>query len=315
MQNIFTQLITETKKKSHAEIIENLPLSRICTFRIGGPARLIITPESKNELISCLQMLRKYSIPYITVGAASNLLFDDNGFNGAVIRTKKLNTVSLQNGVLTAEAGVTLPKLCRISAESSLDGLYGLCGIPGTVGGAVQTAAGAFNCNIYDYLSNVEVYFPHLNRTEILPLTANDFSYRKAPEILKDAVILRISLHLPHSDRLEIENKMTLCANQRRATQPQNIPSAGSFFKRPENAPPAAFLIDRAGLKGTQIGDAVVSEKHAGFIVNKGNATAEQVRRLANTVKEKVYESFGVSLAEEVMFVASPTEKAIQLEN
>lgn len=300
---------TEISKTHRTEIMENTPLSKICTFRIGGRAELVLSPESAEELITCIRKLRKHSIPYITIGAASNLLFDDRGFNGAVIRTNMLKKVQIENGILTAEAGVPLPKLCRIAAENSMGGLHGLCGIPGTVGGSVITSAGAFGCNIFDHITEIEAYFPSEDTVKTLPLTAADFSYRKSPDILKDAVILRIFFNPPYADRIETEEKMTFCTERRKSTQPHGIPSAGSYWRRPENAPPAAYLIDQAGLKGMRVGDAAVSEKHAGFIVNKGNATANNVLTLAKTVKKAVYESFGITLSEEVKYVPyTPTD-------
>ena len=294
------QFQTDLRKNTLTDVQTNFPLSKICTFRIGGEARLVLTPKSTDELITCIQNLRRYEIPHLTVGSASNLLFDDKGFDGAVIRTHKLKTVTVREGILTAEAGVLLPYLCRIAAENSMGGLHGLCGIPGTVGGSTVTAAGAFGCNIYDRITEIEVYFPNENQIKTLPLTASDFSYRKSPEILKDAVILRVSFLLPHRERHAIEAEMISVTEKRRATQPCNSYSAGSYFKRPENAPPAAFLIDQAGLKGTRIGDATVSKKHAGFIVNEGKATSQDVKTLAKKVKNEIFRAYGVTLTEEV---------------
>ena len=303
MQEKLFHLIEALTKRGSCGIQTNAPLFQICTFRIGGEARAILTPDSAKETIFCIEELREMGIPYLTVGSASNLLFDDRGFDGAVIRTNRLKTVTVENGTLTAEAGVPLPRLCRIAAENSLGGLHGLCGIPGTVGGAVITAAGAFGCNIYDRITEIEAYFPRENQTKTIPLTSADFSYRQSPEILKDAVILRASFRPPYEDRRQIEEKTAYCTEKRRLTQPHGIPSAGSYFKRPENAPPAALLIDRAGLKGYTVGGAAVSEKHAGFIVNKGNATASDVRAVSDTVKKEVYRLFGVTLTEEVQSV------------
>lgn len=294
---------TEISETHRIEIAENAPLSKICTFRIGGNARLMLSPESEEELITCIRKLRKHDIPYLTVGAASNLLFDDKGFDGAVIRTGKLKKVVIENEIVTAQAGVTLLKLARIACENSLGGFHGLCGIPGTVGGSVITAAGAFGCNIYDHVTEIKAYFPSEDRVKTLRITAADYSYRKSPEILKDTVILRVSFAPPTEDRGEIEKKITACTEKRRAAQPHGIPSAGSYFKRPENAPSAALLIDRAGLKGTRVGGARVSEKHAGFIVNEGNATAEDVKTLAQTVKDTILTAYGIPLTEEVIHV------------
>ena len=291
---------TEINETHRTEIMENTPLSKICTFRIGGRAELVLSPESEEELITCIRKLRKHHIPSLTVGTASNLLFDDKGFNGAVIRTHKLKSVTVRNGILTAEAGVTLPKLCRIAAENSMGGLHGLCGIPGTVGGSIITAAGAFGCNIYDHVTEIKAYLPSEDKVKILNFTATDFSYRKSPEILKDTVILHVSLAPTTEARSEIEAKITVCTEKRRATQPHGIPSAGSYFRRPENAPPAALLIDRAGVKGMRVGGAAVSEKHAGFVVNLGEATAKDVKELLCQVSDKVFEHTGIRLEPEV---------------
>lgn len=292
--------IDKVKKEGISEVFFDVLLSQICTFRIGGAAKLVLAPESADEVIRCVQKLRKFGVAYLVIGSASNLLFDDRGFDGAVIRTYKLKGVRFSEGVVIADAGVSLSYLCRFAAMHGLFGLHGLCGIPGTVGGSVITAAGAFGCNIYDHICGVTVYLPDEDRIASIPLGAADFSYRKSPDTLKDAVILNVSFKLPSGERTDIEERMSLCQEKRRLTQPHGAASAGSYFKRPDGAPPAAYLIDRAGLKGMRIGDAVVSEKHAGFIVNIGNATALDVLRLAERVKETVFCKFGVLLTEEV---------------
>ena len=305
MNDNYNDLLKKLKKQEKTEILTSFRLFNICTFKIGGIADLVISPSTEEEFITTLRVLREANIPYIVVGSASNLLFSDQGFKGAVIRTHRLNGLSASAEAITAQAGVPLRRLCRAAMEKYSGGFHGLCGIPGTVGGSLVTAAGAFGCNIFDCICSCRIYRPQTNKIEEISLNQEDFAYRKCPEILKSSVILsaRFSLTAENEAKESIQEKIRLCAEKRKLTQPYGMPSAGSYFKRPENAPPAAYLIDKAGLKGTKRGGAQVSEKHAGFIVNTGHATSKDVKDLAEHVKEQVYKSFSVELKEEVISV------------
>lgn len=284
-------------------LARDVPLSRYCTIGIGGRAAALVTPRSSIALINVLRELGALRVPYRVIGLGSDVLFDDAGFGGVIINTASLSGLSLENGTLTAQCGVTLPLICSFAAKNSLDGLHGLCGIPGTVGGALATAAGAFGCRIYDHLSACTLYRARSGRVERVPLCADDFSYRSSPISRLGDIVLSAEFTPPTADGAVILRKMSECTKKRRATQPHGEKSAGSYFKRPENAPPAALLIDRAALKGTAVGGAAVSEKHAGFIVNRGGATCADVLGLAEIVKSRVAELFGVTLTEEVIYI------------
>lgn len=298
--SVITQLKTFKEPKTRFD----LRLSHICTFGIGGTADAVLSPESEQELTDTLLALKRHSIPVMTVGSASNILFSDQGFRGAVIRTHRLNSISLNDGKLTCQAGAFLPTLCRFAARNGIGGFHGLCGIPGTVGGALVTAAGAFGCNIYDTLESCRVFIPKENQIADIPCRASDFSYRKSPFSLKDDLIILSATFKPtHEDNAVILEKIHQCTQKRFSSQPHGERSAGSYFKRPPDAPPAAYLIDKARLKGLTVGGAAVSEKHAGFIINKGNATAKDVLTLADTVKTEVFRIHGVKLTEEVIYV------------
>lgn len=297
-------VISQLKTFKEPRIHYDLRLSRICTFGIGGRADAVISPNSEEELTDTILALRLNGIPFMTVGAASNILFADSDFHGAVLRTRGLNSITLKDGKLICGAGTSLPALCRFAAENGLGGFHGLCGIPGTVGGALITAAGAFGCNIYDTLESCRVFVPKENKIIDTPCDASVFSYRKSPFSQDiDTVILSATFKTTHEDNAVILEKIKQCTEKRLLTQPHGEKSAGSYFKRPESAPPAALLIDKAGLKGLTVGGAQVSEKHAGFIINNGNATAKDVLTLANAVKSRVFRLFGVKLTEEVIFI------------
>ena len=270
---------------------------------VGGQAPLVIFPETEEETVSAARELYACGIRFITVGSASNTIFSDSGFEGAVIKTNGMKNIELKNGSLTCSAGVTLPKLCRFAASNGFGGFHGLCGIPGTVGGSAMTAAGAFGCNIYDNITACKIYFPKTDKTETVQLCSRHFGYRKSPLHGNEGIILSVSFRPPIEDSAAILKKMETCTQKRTASQPKGERSAGSFFKRPENGIAAAFLIDQAGMKGYRIGGAQISGKHAGFIINLGNATEKDIRELSNAVKSRVFEKFGIKLTEEVMFI------------
>lgn len=285
------------------KIFYNSPLSRICTFKIGGTADAVVIPRNISALLAAIRAMRRADTRYRVIGAGSNVLFSDSGFRGAIIRTNALNSVTVNGAFLTAECGVRLPKLCRIAAQSSLGGLQGLCGIPGTVGGALMTGAGAFGCNIYDHLTACTVYYPHCDRTERIEISATAFSYRRSPFSTEKCTLLSAEFKLPIADNVVILDEMSRLSRIRESTQPCDQKSAGSYFRRTLGAPPTALLIEKAALKGTSVGGARISEKHCGFIINTGSATANEVLELADLVKQRVNALFGVCLEEEVIYI------------
>ncbi len=298
-------VLDQFENERSIKLVRDIELSRVCTIGVGGRAQALVSPRSQAALVNVIRALVRSDIPYRVIGAGSNVFFDDAGADGVVVNTSSVSGISADGGMLKVQCGTPIPLLCSFAARSGLDGLYGLCGIPGTVGGALMTAAGAFGCNIYDGLCACTVYFPSVDRVERLKLSSADYSYRSSPLKHLGGIVLDAELSLPKADGAAILRKTEECEQKRRATQPRGEKSAGSYFKRPENAPPAAFLIDRALLKGAAVGGAVVSEKHAGFIVNRGGATSSDVLRLAEKIKATVMQRFGVALTEEVTYISA----------
>ena len=281
--------------------IRGISLKQYNSFRIDSKARLGIFPKSSEELARAVSILEECGQRYEICGNCSNILFGDGELDLAIIFTEKLCQIKVDGDVITAEAGVTLSSLASKAAELSLAGLEFAKGIPGSVGGAVFMNAGAYGGEMSDVvLSSVA-----LNRQsgELFTVTDHGFGYResiyaKHPEL----VCLSATVRLSKGNKEEINEKMRSFAEQRREKQPLNLPSAGSYFKRPEGSF-AGKLIEEAGLKGKRINDACVSEKHAGFIVNLGGARACDILGLEEAVRDEVYKRFGVKLEREVRLI------------
>lgn len=285
------------------KIFYRSPLSRICTFKIGGTADAVVIPRNITSMLSAIRAMRRDDMRYRVIGAGSNVLFSDSGFRGAIIRTAALNSITVNGTSIIAECGATLPKLCNIAAKNSLGGLQGLCGIPGTVGGALMTGAGAFGYNIYDRLTACTVYYPHSDRAERVSVNANSFSYRKSPFSTDKCILLSAEFQLQRTDNAVILDEMSKISRIRESTQPYDQKSAGSYFRRALGSPPTALLIEKAALKGMAVGGAKISEKHCGFIINTGSATANDVLELADLIKQRVNELFCICLQEEVVYI------------
>ena len=298
MELFFTELT-----RHGIEWQENCPLSEHSSFRIGGVARCAVFPRMPFELIMAVNLANTFSVPFFVAGAGCNTLFDDRGFDGVVIFTKKMKRI-VKNGTLwEVDAGVSLATLAQEARKDSLTGLEFAHGIPGTLGGAVFMNAGAFGGEMKDVCVKSCCY--NIQTQEVKPLVGEtqEFSYRSSfysahPECL----ILGATLSLHSGDPAEIEERMKEYKRRRLASQPLEYPSAGSVFKRPEGDF-AARLIDVCGLKGTRIGGAEVSEKHAGFIVNRGGATASDVKSLIELIRERVLKEHGVLLESEIRFL------------
>ena len=282
-------------------IQENEPLSSHSTMRIGGPCRWAAFPQNAEELQRLLIDAKTNHIRYILVGNASNLLFDDGGFDGLVIFTTAMRTVEWQNDTVKAACGASLMGLSAAAAKRGLSGLEFAFGIPGSVGGAVYMNAGAYGSEISAVLT--ESTYLKSDGT-ICKRTAAEhlFSYRKSIYRSTDDIILDATLHLTHGDPGIITAQSQKNMLSRKTKQPLEYPNAGSVFKRPEGAFPGA-LIEQAGLKGFRIGGAQFSEKHANFIVNRGNASSADVLRLIDIAREEVYKAFGIRLETEIIYV------------
>ena len=281
------------------EIRQNEPLSRHTSFRVGGPAELLLCPKSETELARILRLCREREIRPVILGGGTNVLAPDDGVAGVVLSTKCLRDLRLTGETeLRAQCGVTLSRLAMLACRHGLSGLEFAQGIPGTVGGGLYMNAGAFGGEMADVVASARVMDSDGSVHELF-LPEMDLSYRKSGFMGRDCLILSAKFRLRPGDPAEIGARMREFAEKRQASQPLDKPSAGSTFKRPPNAF-AAKLIQEAGLKGFRIGDAAVSEKHAGFVVNLGHATASEILCLMDRVREEVLAKFGVLLEPEV---------------
>ncbi len=295
------ETVLEYLNKKEVENKENIKMSSISPIGIGGAARLVVFPKTEEELICSVCLLEESDVKYRIVGRMSNILPCDSDFCGAIVRTDRLCGISVKDNHLIVPAGASLPCVSRVAARAFLSGFEELSGIPGSVGGSVLGNAGAFGRSVSDIIFGVSVY--DLETKKILHLSKNElvFSYRHCS--LRDMryVLLSAELALAHGTEAKIYERISDFARIRRSTQP-NEPSLGSVFKRGETYF-ASRLVDLCGLKGRRVGGAAISEKHAGFIVNKGNATAEDVKQLARIAEEQVLLRFGIVLEREIEYL------------
>ena len=298
--------IQEIKKEMPGlELHENEPMSSHCSFRIGGPVRALAAPQDVTGLTKLCYLLKKHELaPYI-LGNGTNILFPDEGMRDLlIISTEKLTKMFLlSEDTIYAEAGVSLSKLASFAHQNSLTGLEFASGIPGSVGGGLMMNAGAYGGELKDTVESVVIHF--LPEQALYELTNEQcaFGYRSSFfQKMPGCVILSGVFHLKKGDPDKIAEKMRELNAKRREKQPLDLPSAGSAFKRPEGGF-AAALIDEAGLKGYTVGGAQVSEKHAGFVVNTGNATSHDVYDLMMHIRRTVYEHSKVILEPEMIIL------------
>lgn len=285
------------------EIRENEPMSEHCSFKIGGPARLMLLPSSAEEAASALAILRSSGAQVLIVGSCTNLLIPDEGYPGAVVRmSKPASSMELLDAArIRAQAGATLNALAVFAARHGLTGLEFAHGIPGSVGGGVAMNAGAYGGEMRDVLESAE-YVDADGAIRTLSGDALGLSYRHSAFSDTDKLITSAVFRLTPGDGEAVRARMNELIEKRRASQPLDMPSAGSTFKRPKTGY-AAALIDEAGLKGLSVGGAMVSTKHAGFVVNAGGATYSDVIELMREVRRRVYEFSGVLLEPEVKII------------
>lgn len=284
------------------------PLSRHTTFRIGGPADYYVMPENVEQLKEVIALCREYQVPCQVVGNGSNLLCADDGVEGVVIdmvRGMKSCEVDPKAGTITAQAGVLLSALARRAQQSGLTGLEFAAGIPGSVGGALVMNAGAYGGEMRQVVRQARVLTAD-GQERVVSLEELDLSYRHSSIRPNGWTVLEVTYQLEPGDPEVIRATMDDLAARRREKQPLEFPSAGSTFKRPVGYF-AAQLIDKAGLKGFTVGGAQVSEKHAGFVINRGGATAADVMALCHAVKEKIRSQVGVELEMEVERIGGRT--------
>ena len=278
------------------------PMSRHTTFRVGGTADLYLTPDSIEQLISLIELFKQHKTEYYIIGNGSNILVGDRGIRGAVIEIgKEIGEISIDGDIITAEAGVLLSKLAAAAAKNGLSGLEFASGIPGSLGGAVYMNAGAYGGEMKDIVREVR-YLDESGRVCTVSGAECDFAYRRSCFTDTDKIILSAKLKLTHDNPDEIRTRINELTAKRVAKQPVDKASAGSTFKRPEGYF-AAALIEECGLKGYTAGGASVSEKHSGFVVNNGGATAKDVCDVISHVKETVKAMKNVNLETEVKFL------------
>lgn len=284
---------------SEHQVKTDEPMKKHTTFRIGGAAAFYVMPETAAQITGVTALCRQQGIPYYVLGNGSNLLVSDSGFDGVVIAMEKhWGDIRWEGQLVTAGAGALLGTIARQALERSLTGMEFAAGIPGTLGGAVVMNAGAYGCELKDILHSVTVLTAD---GEIKRMTAADLAlgYRTSCIPGRNYIVLAAQLELESGTESRIRGRMEELAGLRRARQPLDYPSAGSTFKRPEGYF-AGKLIQEAGLKGYQIGGAQVSDKHSGFVVNKGDATAADVIKLCRYVQAEVENRFGVQLELEI---------------
>ena len=294
-----TLLKTLTKTLGEHKVLAHEPMSRHTSFKIGGPADILITPQSANDVQFTVKACKDAAAPWRVMGLGSNLLVSDNGLRGVTIKiTRGFNHVDIQDTAVIAQAGASNTSVAAAALRAGLAGYEFAAGIPGTIGGAAIMNAGAYGGEFSQVCESVLCLTQEGTIERIFARKAN-WSYRHSALMDNGSIVLEATLQLAFDDSHEIQARMNDLKQRREEKQPLNMPSAGSAFKRPEGHF-AAQLIEDAGLRGYCCGGAQISEKHCGFIVNTGNATAQDVRNLIAHVQEKVYAQTGIHLEPEI---------------
>lgn len=287
---------------SEGALLYNEPLRNHTTFRVGGEADAFLSVKNEEELKKALQLCREHNVPYFILGNGSNLLVSDTGFRGLVISIgKDMAQITLEGTRITAQAGALLSTVAQTAAKNGLTGMEFASGIPGSIGGAMVMNAGAYDGEMKMIVESVTI----LAEDGSIRAYSNEemeFGYRTSRLKREKGIVLSVTVSLTEGDKTAIIEKMNDFAARRREKQPLEYPSAGSTFKRPEGMFAGKLIMD-AGLRGYTVGGAQVSEKHCGFVINKDNASAEDIHTLIHSVQEKVREESGVTLEPEVIFV------------
>ncbi|NOZ04069.1 MAG: UDP-N-acetylmuramate dehydrogenase [FCB group bacterium] len=285
----------------------NEPMARHTSYGIGGPAAAYVRPADREDLASVLNFANENQVPVYFAGSGSNLLIADRGVDGIIIALNKTFTgLRFDGNRVYAEAGVKLDHLVKMTIKRNLSGLENLIGIPGTLGGALIMNAGAFGSEISDCLSKVHLINRQGQET-IIPAEDINFGYRSS-SFPPDEIIVAAEFELVNGSPEEIKNKQERASSGRKASQPLRFRSAGSVFKNPRPDLAAGYLIDKAGLKGTRIGDAEISAKHANFFINHGHATANDMVQLIKLARTKVFEKFNIKLELEIKTLGFESE-------
>ena len=277
------------------------PMKKHTTFRVGGPADVLVQPD-ETALVAILALCRQYHVSYSFIGNGSNLLVGDKGIRGVVIEmTDPMGNIEVDGTQITAQAGAMLSKIANTAASNGLGGMEFAAGIPGSMGGAVTMNAGAYGGEMKDVIRQVTVLTPECEQ-KVLSREELNLSYRHSCIPKNHFLVLEAELSLTPAPEQEIRAKMAELREKRVEKQPLEYPSAGSTFKRPEGYFAGKLIMD-AGLRGYAVGDAQVSEKHCGFVINRGNATAAEILQLMKDVQERVKKQSGVTLEPEVKMI------------
>lgn len=291
--------ITQNFKERFPRIREKEPLKNHCTFRVGGPADFFYELTNIEELPELITFSEENTIPYRLIGRGTNILFTDKGFRGLIIKnlTKECR---IDGDEITADSGVLLSQIIRMSVDHNLSGLEPLYGLPGSIGGAVCGNAGIPGTETGSFVKMVTLFNVSDGIREV-PANNIEFRYRQTSLQKSGDLVMRVTLRLKKGAAQQSKEYMKKIDEIRRGKQPTGF-TAGSFFKNP-SAKPAGYLIDQAGLKGKCIGDAEISPKHANFFMNRGRATAVEILELAKLAQQKVKENFGIDLEMEVKII------------
>ena len=282
-------------KNFKEQFLVNEPMKNHTSLKIGGPARILFFPKKISDIESVIDFCNKYDIKFFVMGNGTNLLVSDKGFNGVIIKlNKNMSSIDVQRTEIEAESGIFLSRLSKIALANNLSGLEFASGIPGTLGGAICMNAGAYGKEIKDVFLSAKI----LHENKIKTFTDLKFGYRKSL-IDENYIVLSVKIKLENGNYDEILSKMNEYSQKRRVSQPLEFPNAGSTFKRVKNISAGKLIMD-AGLAGYTIGDACISKKHCGFIINLGNATAEDVLNLIDYIKSVVNNKFGIMLETEI---------------
>jgi UDP-N-acetylmuramate dehydrogenase len=272
-------------------------------MKVGGPVDLFIIPENERALVSAIRLLREKGVPYFILGNGTNVIVREGGFRGAIVRVGRFSSeIDVDGSFLKVRAGVSLSEASSRAADSGLSGMEAISGIPGSVGGALYMNAGAYDGEMAQVVFSAEVYDAERDETAIMERGDMAFSYRNSVFLGGSYVIFSVLFALKNDATEVVRRRMRSYNARRNAKQPMDLPSAGSFFRRPEGAY-AGALIEKAGLKGLRVGGAMVSDKHAGFIVNMGDATATDVMKLMREIQNRVYGSSGYRLEPEPVII------------
>lgn len=282
-------------------IEENVPMKNHTSFRVGGPVDFLVTPETFEEVDAVIKLCSEAKVPYFLVGKGSNLLVKDKGIRGVVIKFNKLSEITTEGPYLTAGAGADLKDVSEAALKAKLTGFEFACGIPGSVGGALAMNAGAYHGEMSHVVESALVItkggkFMTLSNADL------ELGYRSSAVLKNGYTVLQVTFKLNDGEHEKIKGKIEDLNQKRSDKQPLEYASAGSTFKRPEGHF-AAKLIEDSGLKGVSVGDAIVSPKHSGFIINRGNASAEDILMLIELVQKTVKEKYDVDLHTEVRII------------